>query len=273
MTTSALAESIRRRVQTALDAGCCPPIREALVLDETRSTQDVARDAGRTGLVVLALHQTGGRGRLGRAWHAAPGQSLACTLALPPNLLDGPRLSLAAGVATLRACEALMPPSSRGVLGLRWPNDVVERRAPGRKIAGILVEGSPGALLLGVGINLAQLPADWPEHLAGRAVSLRELAGGNAPSDDLPAVGESCVALLGTLAAVLAEPFDATLAAWGDADTLAGTRRVFMHDGVRVEGLVRGVDPLSHLEVETPAGVVRLPALTTSLVHEEARGA
>lgn len=272
MTTSAPAESIRRRVQDALRSGVCPLIREALVLDETHSTQDVARDAGHTGIVVVALHQTGGRGRLGRAWHASPGQSLACTLTLPPTLLDGPRLSLAAGVATLRACEALLPSHARAGLGLRWPNDVVERHPPGRKVAGILVEGSPGAFLLGVGINLGQMAGDWPELLAGRAVSLRELegnsAGGRGTSPGIDAVGEASVALLGALGRVLAEPFDTTLDAWRDADTLAGTRRVFMHDGSRIEGLVRGVDPLSHLEVETPGGVVRLPALTTSLVHE-----
>ncbi|MDX2131646.1 MAG: biotin--[acetyl-CoA-carboxylase] ligase [Planctomycetota bacterium] len=257
-----------------------------VVLDETPSTQDVAREMARdlegAWGVAIALAQTAGRGRLGRSWTASPGLSLACTIAIPAPALDPARLSLAAGVAAVRACEALLgtpnavtrppaptapdaPPAAR--LGLRWPNDVVERGPRGRKLSGVLIEMAGGAALVGVGINLRHTDADWPAELRGRAVSLRQLAS----RDDGPLVDVSAAAcaLVRAMSRVLREPFEHALDDWRACDVLTGTRRAFVRDGVRYEGMVRGVDPLSHLELDDDQrGLVRLDVLTTSMVHD-----
>jgi BirA family transcriptional regulator, biotin operon repressor / biotin---[acetyl-CoA-carboxylase] ligase len=114
-----------------------------LRLGAVTSTQDVARKLP-VGSVVVAEHQTAGRGRLDRLWEAPPGASLLVSFVLEPNRL----LSLAAGVAAAEACG----PEVR----LKWPNDLL---LDGRKLGGILVETTPEKAICGVGINLAWAPA------------------------------------------------------------------------------------------------------------------
>ena len=98
------------------------------------STQDVAR-ALPIGSVVVAEHQTAGRGRLDRRWESRPGTALLVSFVLRPN----PVLSLAAGVAAAEACG--------NDVRLKWPNDLL---LGGAKVGGILVE----AMAAGVPVRL-----------------------------------------------------------------------------------------------------------------------
>jgi BirA family biotin operon repressor/biotin-[acetyl-CoA-carboxylase] ligase len=128
------------------------------------STNDRARELAGTGAphgtVVTASEQTAGRGRQGRTWVAPPGRALLCSVVIrdPPRLLP-----LAAGVAVASVVgdEAL----------LKWPNDVL---VDGRKVAGILVEGRPQErwAVVGVGLNVAVVAADFPPELRDRAGTL-----------------------------------------------------------------------------------------------------
>src|SRR5438309_12064275 len=111
-------------------------------LESVTSTQDVAGDMP-IGSVVLADHQTRGRGRLSHRWESPPGTALLVSFVIAPN----PLLSLAAGVAAAEAC-------GRGVR-LKWPNDLL---LGGRKVGGILVEASPAKAACGIGINLTWAP-------------------------------------------------------------------------------------------------------------------
>ncbi|MER3480409.1 MAG: biotin--[acetyl-CoA-carboxylase] ligase [Meiothermus sp.] len=122
-------------------------------LERTTSTQDVvkawAEEGAPEGALVVAEVQEQGRGRRGRPWQGAPGESLTFSLLLrprtPPERL--PLLSFAAGVALRQAC---------GVGGLKWPNDLL---APdGRKLAGVLLEAGRGYVVLGVGLNVRWAP-------------------------------------------------------------------------------------------------------------------
>jgi BirA family transcriptional regulator, biotin operon repressor / biotin---[acetyl-CoA-carboxylase] ligase len=113
-----------------------------LHLDSVTSTQDVARELP-IGSVVIADHQTAGRGRLEHRWEAPPGAALLASFVLAPN----PLLSLAAGVAAAEAC-------GQGVR-LKWPNDLL---IGGRKVGGILVEATPTKAICGIGINLTWAP-------------------------------------------------------------------------------------------------------------------
>ncbi len=112
-------------------------------LGSVTSTQDVARDLA-VGSVVIADHQTAGRGRLDRRWEAPAGAALLVSLVLPPH----PLLSLAAGVAAAEACR---PAKVR----LKWPNDLL---LDGHKVGGILVEVHEGKAVCGIGINLTWAP-------------------------------------------------------------------------------------------------------------------
>jgi BirA family biotin operon repressor/biotin-[acetyl-CoA-carboxylase] ligase len=106
------------------------------------STQEIARPLP-IGSVVVADHQTAGRGRLDRRWESPPGTALLVSFVLAPN----PLLSLAAGVAAAEAC-------GRDVR-LKWPNDLLLQ---GAKVGGILVEVMATKAICGIGINLTWAP-------------------------------------------------------------------------------------------------------------------
>jgi BirA family biotin operon repressor/biotin-[acetyl-CoA-carboxylase] ligase len=95
------------------------------------------------GSVVVADHQTAGRGRRGRSWDAPAGSGLFATFVLVPS----PVIVFAAGVAAAEAC-------ARGVR-LKWPNDLVLDE---RKLGGILAEIRGDRALVGIGINLSWAP-------------------------------------------------------------------------------------------------------------------
>jgi BirA family biotin operon repressor/biotin-[acetyl-CoA-carboxylase] ligase len=106
------------------------------------STQDVAR-ALPIGSIVVADHQTAGRGRLDRRWESPPGTALLVSFVVAPNAI----LSLVAGIAAAEACGS-------GVR-LKWPNDLL---LGGGKVGGVLVESSPTKAVCGIGINLTWAP-------------------------------------------------------------------------------------------------------------------
>lgn len=135
------------------------------VLVETGSTSSdlvaLARGGAPEGTVVLADHQTAGRGRLGRTWHAPPGTSIAVSMLFRPTSVPvarWPWLPLLAGVAVVEALRA-----GTGVpAGLKWPNDVV---VDGLKLAGLLAEVVPecgGGVVVGVGLNVTAVRPDLP---------------------------------------------------------------------------------------------------------------
>ncbi|TMC09938.1 MAG: biotin--[acetyl-CoA-carboxylase] ligase [Chloroflexi bacterium] len=115
---------------------------DVIRVEAVPSTQDVARQLP-VGTVVVAEHQTAGRGRLGRRWDAPPGSALLASWVMPFHELA----PLAAGVAAAEAC-------GEGVR-LKWPNDLL---LDGRKLGGILVERTGHKCLVGTGINLHWAP-------------------------------------------------------------------------------------------------------------------
>ncbi|MCU0694523.1 MAG: biotin--[acetyl-CoA-carboxylase] ligase [Polyangiaceae bacterium] len=153
------------------------------VVAETGSTNADAREAAARGAphgaVFAADAQTAGRGRMGRRWHSPHGTNLYFSAVLRPSFPVSrlPAIAIAVGLATAEGIEALVP---RAGLGLKWPNDVVLR---GRKLAGILVEGSMCAdrcehVVVGVGVNVLQTEFD-PEI---RSVATSLTALGEPPS-------------------------------------------------------------------------------------------
>ena len=134
------------------------------------------------GALVVANHQTEGRGRWGRSWLSAPGSLLQFSLILRPDM-PVERLGLvttALGVACADVIEVLA-----GVpTGIKWPNDVIVR---GRKLAGILVESKLTGpklttAIAGVGINVGWERAEVPDEIAERATSIAIESDSTPPS-------------------------------------------------------------------------------------------
>lgn len=122
--------------------------------------------------VLLAENQREGRGRRGRSWSAALGDSLCLSLvtAFEPLPKELPAATLAVGVCTLRALRA------RGAhgLALKWPNDLVVIAPTLAKVGGILVElraeaAGAAQMVVGIGLNLRP-PATFPLGSEGAAL-------------------------------------------------------------------------------------------------------
>jgi BirA family biotin operon repressor/biotin-[acetyl-CoA-carboxylase] ligase len=107
-------------------------------------------DAPGEGHWLVADRQSAGRGRAGRAWSDGLGNFMGSTIAwLRPGDPPAPTLSLVAGVALHRTLGDIP-----GML-LKWPNDVL---VDGAKLAGVLLERQGDAVVVGIGVNLAQAP-------------------------------------------------------------------------------------------------------------------
>ena len=155
-----------------------PPLTWRLAVHpELPSTADLVAQAAAAGeaegLAVLALRQTAGRGRAGRAWASPPGNLYLSVLLRPGTpARQSAQWSLLAGVALAEAAGDLLADPAR--LRLKWPNDLL---LDGAKCAGILAEaalatdGTLDWLGLGIGVNLAHAPAlpDRPTAHLGAA--------------------------------------------------------------------------------------------------------
>jgi BirA family biotin operon repressor/biotin-[acetyl-CoA-carboxylase] ligase len=171
-------------------------VRRFAEIDSTnRYLLDEARSGAPEGVVVVADHQTAGRGRLGRTWTAPAGSSLLMSVLLRPTLpparmhLVTAAMALAAG----DACEALS-----GVRpALKWPNDLIIRDLIIRdliirdlisgdlisgeaKLAGVLAEAELPAVVVGLGLNLTRPPSGSQDDTETMSFRLPEAGVGGA---------------------------------------------------------------------------------------------
>jgi BirA family biotin operon repressor/biotin-[acetyl-CoA-carboxylase] ligase len=205
----------------------------------TDSTNTRARELAAAGAphgtVVIAAEQTEGRGRQGRTWTAPAGKALLYSAVVRPLDERHLMLPLAVPLAVCEAAEELQPGIECGV---KWPNDV---QVEGRKLAGVLIEARPqdGWAVVGVGLNLAIEPREFPPELRGTATSLQSVSSTAAAT----ALNRRLEDWIG------AEP-DTVLAAWRERDALRG-REVAWDGG---SGVADGVDDRGYLLVRTPGG-------------------
>lgn len=247
----------------------------------------LARDGAAEGIVVVADHQTAGRGRRDRRWVAPPGGSLLVSVLLrPPSAVAGP-VSMAAAVAMAEAVDAVTSGAVRA--GLKWPNDlVVDTPAGERKLAGLLAEAdwpagstmsagyrAPAAhdravVVVGTGVNVA-----WPVMAGGPGEGDRAIDPALAEVADLATAlnwlgaevdrVDLLVAYLRGLerryeALVRGGPAD-LVAAWRARSATLG-RQVRVDLGTDdVEGTAVDVTAEGHLVVETLEGDLRTLAV------------
>lgn len=240
---------------------------DALVRRSVESAAFSRRAVDLQPCLLVAEHQTAGRGRQGRPWQAQAGASLTFSLALPLAAADWSGLSLAVGVAL---CEALAPrdlagPPDGPQLALKWPNDLwlmdgpVHSAASGRKLGGILIEtvsagdvaGPRRLVVIGIGLNV--LAFDAPDARTGFA-SLDELD----PGATAPAVlAQVALPLVQALQQFEREGFAGFAARFAVRDLLCGrTVRTTLPEVP--EGIARGVSTQGALRVQSPVGMVEV---------------
>lgn len=144
---------------------------------QVTSTNDIAIARGKAGApegtLVIAEHQTAGRGRYGRRWEAPPGKCLLVSVVLRHRLLrDQVALpNLVGAIAIARAIQTTHGLNAQ----IKPPNDV---RIEKRKIAGVLTElayddQDHPFFVLGFGVNVNIALEDFPPELREIATSVR----------------------------------------------------------------------------------------------------
>ena len=153
--------------------------------DEVGSTNDLAlqcgAEGGVEGTLILAAHQTAGRGRRGRKWYAPPGSSILASLILRHRLLATqtglPNLIGAVSIATAIQNRTNLPAM------VKWPNDVLINE---KKVSGVLTElgydrHRQPFFVMGFGVNVNTTLADLSVELRDTATSLRIESGHEIP--------------------------------------------------------------------------------------------
>lgn len=173
---------MKHKILELLSADC--PWRDSLHwFDSTDSTNNraklLAQQGAPHGTVLIAGHQTGGRGRMGRTFQSPSGMGVYLSVILRPQCKPQEimHLTCAAAVAMCRAIEAvtgLRP-------GIKWINDLIWNK---KKLGGILTElavdpktGLTDYAIVGIGINCRQQAQDFPPELRSMAASLSMAAG------------------------------------------------------------------------------------------------
>ncbi len=219
---------------------------------------DRAREGAAEGLVVVAEHQTAGRGRLDRSWVTPARSALTFSVLLRPTVpsANWPWLPLLTGHAVASALRSVGVEAE-----LKWPNDML---IGGRKVAGILterVETADGpAVVAGVGLNVGMTAQELPVETA------TSLAVEGADADRTE--------LLVTLLQRLCEEYDAfqeggpgpLRSAYTEQCVTIGLRvQVDLPTGESWSGLAVGIDAGGRLLVDGPSGVV--PVSAGDVVH------
>lgn len=207
--------------------------------------------------LLVAEHQTGGRGRMGRLWKASPGASLTFSISLPLDPPDWSGLSLAVGVALADALDPHGTPHPQRI-GLKWPNDLWlvdadhDNPAAGRKLGGVLIEtvsaGAQRLAVVGVGLNV--LPAQMGELRSGYGC-VHELDRHTSAPAVLRTVA---LPLVQALVRFNREGFAPFAADFARRDLLRGHPIVTTQTDLP-EGVARGVSAQGALRVETPEGL------------------
>jgi BirA family biotin operon repressor/biotin-[acetyl-CoA-carboxylase] ligase len=270
------AETPGSGARTALAGSRFADVRWVATTGSTNSdVMALARDGEPEGVVLVADHQSAGRGRLGRTWQAPERSSLLVSVLLRPpgNLVDV--VTMAVALSMVDAVESIAGVETR----LKWPNDlVVAVDGTDRKLAGVLAEAdwpagsAPSAgyrppgddervpVVVGVGVNV-NWPDEVPAELQAVLVSLDSLTG--RPVDREAVLVAFLQALDGRYARLRSAPADRTwlLDEWRAASATLG-RRVRIDLGADdLEGTAVDIDDHGRLVVDTLGGERRAIAV------------
>lgn len=232
-------------------------------LESTTSTMDVAWDEARAGAsdgaVVIADHQTKGRGRYDRTWVSMQGQDILCSVILRPRVALAGELLMLAALAVTDVAERFGIES-----GIKWPNDV---QVAGKKLAGVIAESKTGpeqgsrvepdidriTAVIGIGLNVNFDPETDP-GAAPLATSLSTELGRDL--DRLDVFEKLMRALDDRYSAITAG--GSVVPEWREHLTTLGREVVVVGgkqgDSTELRGVARDVDSIGRLIVRDSSG-------------------
>lgn len=259
--------------------------------DELPSTNDLALELAGVApdtdfpLLVLAVRQSGGRGRGDHRWWATGG-ALTFSLAVDTRAWKlaprrWPRISLATGIAVAKTVlgqlsagqlsPGQLPPRqlsagqvNRHTVQVKWPNDIF---VGGRKVCGILTENAsrqPHRLVIGIGLNVNNSWREAPAELRSVGTSLVDVA------ERLFSPQEILIDLLQRLQQSFSEVADDTFPlteAWRTICMLEGRTVTIEAGGTRTTGVCQGIDDDGALLLHNEYGIQHCVAGTVAKIH------
>jgi len=176
MVTTSLSDSIRPLIHCPL-----PAVHAFSTIDSTNTyAKQLAENGAAEGTLVLAEHQTAGRGRMGRSFFSPANTGLYMSLILRPTFSPTEILSVTP-CAAVAVCEAIEMLSGKKT-GIKWVNDVYVGE---KKVCGILTEAAFSSTdsnlntairyaILGIGVNILPPSESFPEEISHIAASVFE---------------------------------------------------------------------------------------------------
>jgi BirA family biotin operon repressor/biotin-[acetyl-CoA-carboxylase] ligase len=242
---SALATSIAERL----------PVIEPLWSCDSTNSELMRRLRGEyssSGTVLLAEHQSGGRGRRGKQWVSPFGGSLYLSLQwrFSSGMMALSGLGIVVGIAMAKAIEQL---GIEGVM-LKWPNDL---HLNDKKLGGILIElegesEGPTDVVIGVGINVAanslsssEIDQPWTALSEHQSV--------------MPSRNQLAALLLSQLIPRLdhfeQQGLGGLMSEWDALDRIRDCPVWIDQEGARESGVARGITAIGALQVELNGGL------------------
>ncbi len=153
---------------------------EICVLESVDSTntylkKQVSENRANAGDCVIAKHQTGGRGRLGRSFSSESEKGLYLSYLLSLDNIPSSEFSQITAWTAVAVRDAISELCGIAVQ-IKWVNDLVYES---KKLCGILTElsfsdiGKNAYAVIGIGINVNHEKADFPEEITNIATSLK----------------------------------------------------------------------------------------------------
>lgn len=223
-------------------------------MPECHSTNDEASrliQAGHVmeGTTVITHHQTAGRGQRGNTWISEEGKNLTFSIVLRPSVLpvkDQFYLNMAIALGVYDYLQDIF----KDHVKIKWPNDILVK---GKKVCGILIENQVSGQqiqhsIVGVGLNVNQ-----EIFSLEYATSLRQLSG---KEFQLESVLESVLEKIESRYLLVREQLLDTLSiAFTEVMFWLGEQHVFSTHGAEFTGMVKGVDEIGRLKIQTNQGL------------------
>ncbi len=223
-------------------------------LESTNKTaKEMAEEGANEGLLIVAKHQSAGRGRLGRTFFSPKGTGLYFSLVLRPNFSadDCSLITPAAAVAVCRAVKKVLNKESE----IKWVNDIFYNA---KKVCGILCESKLSAkeqkmdyVVLGIGINLYSPENEFPTEIKNIAGALTNKNENNFASKLLAEIINEFLCLYENITNV------SFLTEYNERLMLKGQEVHYLEKGTEKTGKIIDTDNRFRLRIETAKGEIK----------------
>ena len=232
------------------------------LFDSTGSTNTEAEklmaEGESTPLVVLANHQTTGRGRRGKIWHSPKGGNLYLSIGLRPKveLLKMKNFTLWQGI---RICQFLRSYADIDHLHLKWPNDLFYDN---QKIGGMLTETSiesdyVRSLVFGLGLNVNASNIKFPKTIKNCSTSLSTIKGAKFHIHELAAQLIKVI-LHASKQCFSGKADELLLKEWEKVDFLREKKIIINNGKEKLSGIANGIDQTGALSIKLRGGATKL---------------